>query len=66
MTRNQHLTQREIAVTGRRYCTTCHQQQPPDGGEKRRFRWICKHCAARTSQRLPSPYVNANVTKEST
>ena len=46
-----HLTEREIALTGKRFCATCQCLRPAEGGEKRRFVWRCQICVDRAKKR---------------
>ena len=50
-----HLREREVALTGRRYCATCQSPQSPLGGEKRGTAWRCALCVARAKTRTRTP-----------
>lgn len=51
---NMHLTRREAEVTGRRFCTSCQALRSSEGGETRRYRWICATCVSNRNTRTKS------------
>lgn len=51
---NRHLTKVEVQVTGKRYCTSCGKQQAAEGGENRKYRWVCAACVFRRNNKIRS------------
>ena len=41
-----------LAVTGKRFCTSCRTMQPPENGKQlHKYRWACAHCLKRREER---------------
>ena len=44
---SKRLSEKEVELTGKRYCTGCQWTQPADEGEMRGSRWVCGKCVER-------------------
>jgi hypothetical protein len=41
-----------LAVTGKRFCTSCRTMQLPENGKQlHKYRWACAHCLKRREER---------------
>jgi len=49
---NAHLTEKQIEILGRRFCSTCNALQSAIGGGKIKHRWVCRGCKERRNAHL--------------